>query len=481
MKITKKRYLSFFLALLMALSLAWGALAQAAPAPEAGEGAPAGSETAPTPEVSQLLADLEPPRCKEALLMDAQSGQVLYHYLAPGAEEHNYPASITKVMTALLVLEAVDRGELSLGQTITASDTFGADLQAGGSTANIQSGEQMSVEDLLYCLLLPSANEAANILAEAVCGDVTTFVARMNQRAQELGMTETNFANAHGLHNASHYTTAHDLALLVRQALKNDTFVTIVSSRSHTVPPTNLTEKERRLTNTNALVNGSLYNGNYSYPKAIGVKTGSTTEAGKCLASAARKGKDTLICIVLGSEEVRDEEGNLTRYQFAESKRLLQWGFDTFHRVELISADPVTEIPVKLSADTTAVALKPQEIPQTMLPTDMDPANFQHDITLYRDEVEAPVEAGQALGEMTIRNGDTTYATVKLVAAASAQRSTFLSWMWKLKSFFAKTWVKVALVAVVVAVVVCVIRVSRGKSRRGYRGSRGAGKRRSRR
>lgn len=466
-----KKYLAFLLCALLVFSAlpvqpVWAAPAAGADALSSAQPTP---EPTPKPEVkSDLLAALEPPRCKSALLMDAQNGEVLYSYRAPGAEEHSYPASITKVMTALLVLEAVDRGELRLEQMVTASSTFGYDLEAGGTTQNIQPGEQMSVLDLLYCMLLPSANETCNILAEEISGSVPNFIAAMNARAQELGMTETNFANAHGLHNASHYTTAYDLALLVREALKNDTFVTIVSSRSHTVPETNLS-KERKVTSTNALIN-PMYSGAYTYNKAIGVKTGSTSAAGKCLASAAQKGKDTLICIVLGAEEVKDEAGNTTRYQFAESKRLLQWGFDTFERKALLSANPVAEIPVELSADTAAVALKPADIPEVMLPKDLDPADFRQDVTLYSQTVEAPVEAGQVLGELTVRNGDTTYATVKLVAAASAQRSQFLGGVRKVQDFFSQTWVKVGLVALAVLIVILVVRFGVGKPRRGYRG-----------
>lgn len=466
-----KKYLAFLLCALLVFSAlpapaAWAAPAAGADALQSVQPSP---DPTPKPEVkSDILAQLEPPRCKSAVLMDAKSGEVLYSYRAPGAEEHSYPASITKVMTALLVLEAVDRGELQLEQLITASGTFGYDLEAGGTTQNIQPGEQMSVLDLLYCMLLPSANETCNILAEAVSGDIPTFVAQMNARAAELGMTETNFVNAHGLHNAKHYTTAYDLALLVRQALQNDTFVTIVSSRSHTVSETNLS-KERKLRSTNALIN-PIYNGAYTYNKAIGVKTGSTNAAGKCLASAAQKGKETLVCVVLGSEEVKDEDGITTRYQFAESKRLLQWGFDSFERKALISANPVAELPVELSADTTAVALKPAEIPEVMLPKDMDPADFRQDVTLYAQSVEAPVEAGQVLGELTVRNGDTTYATVKLVAAASAQRSQFLGGVRQLQSFFSQLWVKVALVAAVALIVALVLRSGARRPRKNYRG-----------
>lgn len=139
-------------------------------------------------------------------------------------------ASITKVMTALLVSEAIDRGELSQDQMITVSSTSQFDLSADGSTANLKPGEVISVKDLMYCLLLPSANEAANILAEAVCGDVASFIELMNQRARELGCTGTHFANTHGLHDDDHYTTAYDICLFTREALKHDLIREVVGT-----------------------------------------------------------------------------------------------------------------------------------------------------------------------------------------------------------------------------------------------------------
>lgn len=462
-----KKYLALFLALLLVFSALPAPAGLAAPALESSAEASPAPEPTPKPEVkSELLAALEPARCKAAILMDAPTGEVLYEL---NADEHNYPASITKVMTALLTLEAVDRGELALEGMVTASATFGYDLEAGGTTQNIKEGEQMSVLDLLYCALMPSANEACNILAEAVSGSIPAFIDLMNQRASELGMTQTHYANAHGLHNANHYTTARDIALLIQEALKHDTFITIVSSRSHVVPETNL-HAQRKLTSTNALIN-PLYNGAYTYPKAIGVKTGSTSAAGKCLASAAVSGGETLICVILGAEEVKNEDGTTDRYQFSESKRLLQWGFDSFSKKALIDPQrPVKEITVELSADTTAVALKPQGPLEMVLPNDLDPADFQQDITLYQDSVEAPVEAGQILGELTVRNGSRTYGTVKLVAAASAERSELLWRLKQLRDFFSQTWVKVGLVALGVLIVVCILRFGVFKPRRGYHG-----------
>lgn len=454
------------LALILVFCLTLSGLAIAEPAPGASQ------EPQPTPkpvQTSRVVADAPEPKCKAALLMDAQSGEVLYDF---HGDEHNYPASITKVMTALLVLEAVERGELGLEDKVVASDTFGYDLEVYGSTQNIQTGEELPVLELLYCALVSSANESCNILAEAVAGDVPTFVERMNERAAELGMENTHFANAHGLHNANHYTSARDIALMVREALKNDTFATIVSSRSHEVPPTNLSDR-RRLSSTNALIN-PIYEGRYVYPRAIGVKTGSTNAAGQCLASAAVSGGEPLICVVLGAENVTDDQGVLTRNAFAESKRILQWGFENFSRQTLIDTKtPVKEIPVELSADTTAVALKPQQTLEAFLPGDLKPEDFQRDIKLYAESVEAPVEAGQELGELTVRNGDTVYGTVKLVAAASAQRSTLL---WRLKQagdFFGNFWVRLALIALAVLIVFSILRFGVFKPRRGgYRGKK---------
>ncbi len=285
-------------------------------------------------------------------------------------------------------------------------------------------------------------------------------------------MKNTHFANAHGLHNANHYTSAEDVAVMVREAMKNDTFAAIVSTKSHTTPATNLSE-ERQYGNTNALIS-SRYEG-YTYPNAIGVKTGSTPEAGQCLASAAVKDGRTLICVVLGAENVTEEDGSVTRYAFLESRRLLEWGFDNFEmKTVLEGVTPVASVDVTLSKDVTSVTLKPQGSIEAILPKDVDPALFERVITKYADSVEAPVEEGQILGEITVRNGDKVYGTVKLVAAASAERSELLYRLDQVKRFFAQTWVKVALIALVVLILVLILRFKvfgRRRRRNRYGGS----------
>lgn len=462
-----RKYIALCLAFVLCLT-PLNALAAKEPDP-----APAAPTPKPVQE-SALLKELEEPACKAAVLMDAETGTLLYDF---HGGDKNYPASITKVMTALLTLEAVERGELSLEQVVTVPEGFDTDLEIGGTSQNLKVGEEMSVLELLYCALVASANDACNVLAAAVAGDVPSFVSRMNHRADELGLTGTHFVNAHGLHAEEHYTTARDIAVLTCLALENDTFAELVATRSHTVPATNLS-KERRFTSTNALI-APLYESRYVYPRAIGVKTGTTNAAGKCLVSAAKKNERVLVCVVLGAEDVMDEKGVRTRWVFVESKRLLEWGFDAFSsRTLLDGSTPVREVPVTLSADVTAVAVKPQVPLTAILPKDLEPAEFQRDIRLYADSVEAPVEVGQELGEITVRNGDTVYGTVKLVAAAGAERSELLSNMKALRDFFANPMVRIALVLLGVVLVLLIVRFGvLGKRRtryeghaRGYRG-----------
>lgn len=439
---------------------------------------------APTPkpvQTSELLKSLEEPACKAAVLMDAETGAVLYDF---HGGDKNYPASITKVMTAFLTLEAVERGELSLNQVVAVPEGFDTDLEVGGTSQNLKVGEELSVEELLYCALVASANDACNVLAGAVAGDVPSFVSLMNHRAEELGLAGTHFVNTHGLHAEEHYTTAHDIAVTTCLALQNDTFATIVSTRNHTVPATNLTG-ERRFNSTNALL-VPLYEGKYVYPRTIGVKAGSTNKAGKCLVSAAKQGERTLICVVLGAEETVDEKGARTRWVFTESKRLLEWGFDTFTKRTLLDASvPVREVPVTLSADMTAVAVKPQKPLEAVLPKDLEPEEFQRDVKLYQDSVEAPVAAGQELGEITVRNGDDVYGTVKLVAVAGAERSELLGNLKAAKDFFADPIVRVALALAGVLLLFLIIRFGvLGKRRTRYeghaRGYRGRSRRKTR-
>ncbi|MGN1004270.1 MAG: D-alanyl-D-alanine carboxypeptidase family protein [Oscillospiraceae bacterium] len=403
------------------------------------------------PTAAQALED-PAPAATAALLVDATYDEVLYEQ---NAHEKRYPASITKVMTALLTLEAVDRGKLALTDMITAPPGIHNGLAADGTTQNIKSGEVMSLLDLLYCVLLPSANEACNVLAYAVAGGVDEFVALMNQRAAELGMTGTHFANTHGLHDDNHYTTAWDIWLLAREAMKNATFREIVATKEYFVPPTNVSE-QRHFYNTNALLSQLKYRG-YVYQPAIGIKTGSTGEAGLCLVSAAEIDGRTLYCVVLGAELAHQEDNSYKRMNFSETIRLFDWGFDNFsYRTILESSDPVAQIEVTLS-DIDQVLVRPEGTLSALLPKDVDVADFTQTVALDAESVEAPVTEGQVLGKITLSYDGKEYGSLDLVALNDVERSELLYRIDRAEKFFAQTWVKVAIAALIVLIIVLIV------------------------
>ena len=283
-------------------------------------------------------------QAKAALLVDANTGNIVY---AKNEHQELYPASLTKIMTALLVLEAVDSGKLSLDQQLTASDSI-TELDADGSSAGIKVGEVMTVEQLLYCMLVVSANEACVILAEAVSGDVDTFVDAMNAKAQALGCENTHFVNPTGLHDSQHYTSAWDLYLITAEALKHDDFLRICDMKSATIPATNLSE-ERVLHSTNYLISNWRALG-YLDSRAHGVKTGSTSDAGHCLVSTAAEGSLSFISVVLGAESVTLPSGGTQVQSFSETSRLFDWGFENFsYQTVLEEAELVKEVSVALS------------------------------------------------------------------------------------------------------------------------------------
>ena len=417
---------------------------------------------------SAMAASAPEISAKHAILMDANYDQVLYE---KGAREKAYPASITKVMTALLVCEAIDNGQLTKDQMITVSETAMSNLHANGSTANIKAGEIMSVNDLLYCLLLPSANEASNILAEAVSGSVAEFVTLMNKRAQELGCTGTHFANAHGLHDDNHYTSAYDIAVFTKEALKHDLFREIVGTKEYTIQATNLSEP-RKFYNTNALLSNWHYIG-YTYDKAIGVKTGTTDEAGKCLVSAAKDGAEYLVCVVLGAP-LTQEDGSANLSHFADSKSLLKWGFENFQRTTISKEDaPVAQVAVTLSSESDCVMVKPVgEISRT-LPVDLNLDEIKSTVTLFQESVPAPITQGQVLGTITLSYQGEVYGTLDLVAVNSVERSELLYRVAQAKAFFSRTETKLIGGALLIAVVAVVLKMFVfPKRRRGYSGRR---------
>lgn len=416
----------------------------------------------------QSLA-LEPPEFhgKNAILVDANYDEVLYEV---GGHDKVYPASITKVMTALLTLEAIESGKLTAQTQITASATA-ATIPKGSSTANIKAGEVLTVEQLLYCLLLPSANEAAQILVETVGGDIDTFVGMMNDKAKELGCENTHFANPHGFHDPDHYTTPYDITLFMKAAMEYDLFQKIVTSPNYTIPATNLSE-QRTVHNTNALTSNWTYTG-YLYAPGTGGKTGSTDEAGKCLVETAKKGDTYLISVVMGEpEKVTLADGTEVVAQFYDTIQLLNWGFENFRRT-VISEDSevVAKVNVTLSTQSDQVMVRPSGSIARTLPKDVKVDEMEKVINLFNDTVEAPVEQGQVLGTMVLKYQGEEYGTLDLIADSSVERSEFLYRLDRIQKFFQNWWVKLLLVIVVVAVVALLLRIFVFSKRRRYAGA----------
>ncbi|HPE15420.1 MAG TPA: D-alanyl-D-alanine carboxypeptidase family protein [Oscillospiraceae bacterium] len=409
---------------------------------------------------------------KSALLVCYNRDLVLYEQ---NADERAYPASLTKIMTALLTFEAIDRGELSLDEMVSGSGNIWNGLSIYGSTQNIKAGEEMCVEDLLYCMLVASANEACNVLAENISGSEEAFVALMNQRAAELGCEDTHFANAHGLHDDDHYTTARDLYRITREAMKYPKFLEICSATDHTVPATNLSG-ERYFYTTNYLLSAKRIPG-YTYSKAIGLKTGHTDEAGPCLIAAAKDGDTVMVSVVLDAPNVTQSDGTLLRQSFSESKRLLEYGFSAFsERTVLKSTDLLGEIPVSLSREATSVVYQPAEDLTAFLPSDLDLATLEKQVVLDAETVEAPVAEGQKLGTVTILRDGTPLASTDVVAVRAVSRSQLLYILARIRAVFSLLPVRLGLGVLAVLIVVLVVRRLLGG---GGRGGRRGGRRRS--
>ncbi len=401
-----------------------------------------------------------------ALLVDADTGQILYE---KNANERRAPASLTKIMTVMLAIEAYERGDVSLTDIVTVSENAYFDISADGSTSDLKAGEQLTYEELLYCAMIASANEACNVIAEYLDGSSAAFVERMNARALELGCENTHFANAHGMPNDDHYTTASDLMKIVENALDLSLFQEIVSTPTHTVPATNMSEP-RTLTSTNKLI---LSDSVYYYPYASGVKTGYTDAAGYCLVSTATRDNRTLISVVLGGKSVELDDGTTQTQSFSETIRLMEWGFDNFSYQEIISTvNLIREIPVELGK-TNTVVLRPAKSVTALLANDVDVTQAVLTLRIYNIEngetLYAPITQGSILGEMSISLNGEDYGTVSLVANTAVELDRMAYMRYKIGETLSNKYVRVAMIAIAafaVLYIVYIIMYNINRSRR---------------
>lgn len=269
---------------------------------------------------------------ESAILMESTTGKVLYD---KNMNERKYPASTTKILTAIIALEKCD-----LNETAVASANAVNTIKSGYTKANIQVGETFTIEQLLNVMMVQSANEAATIIAEHISGSVEEFSKLMNKKAQEIGCKNSNFLNANGVHDDNHYSTAYDLALIARYCMKNDKFRTLANMMECSLPRTEFWQDEqveengeRIFKNTNKLL---LSDNKYYYPYAIGIKTGFTTPAKNCLISASNKNGFETIAVVLHAEST--EEGESARY--SDTIKLFEYGYNNYKLEDILKEYP---------------------------------------------------------------------------------------------------------------------------------------------
>ena len=336
---------------------------------------------------------------KGAVLMDAATGTVLYEQ---NAHEKLPPASVTKVMTLLLIMEAIDSGRIAWTDTVTASEAASA---KGGSQIYLKVGETMTVEDLVKSIAVSSANDAACAMAEHLAGSESAFVDMMNSRARELGMNDTHFVNCTGLDDApeakEHLTSAWDIAIMSRELLKNHPDI----KKYTTIWMDTVRGGEFGLSNTNKMVR--------FYDGCTGLKTGYTSGAGFCLSASAQREGMELIAVVLGS--------GTSQERFAACKSMLDYGFANFALVTPELGETQT-VPVRLGTAESVTALPGRPVELLL---DKAQRNAVTTEVTMEASVAAPVSRGQRLGTMTVRCGDQVLAQVPLVAAEAVPRLSF--------------------------------------------------------
>lgn len=342
---------------------------------------------------------------KSAVLMDVETGTVLSEQ---NAHEALAPASVTKVMTMLLIMEAIDSGKIGWEDMVTASETAAA---KGGSQIYLKVGEQMTVSDMVKSIAVSSANDCACAMAEHIAGSEAAFVEKMNARAAELGMKDTHFVNCTGLDDdpeaANHKTSAHDIAIMSRELIKNHPDI----KKFTTIWMDTVRNGTFGLANTNKMVR--FYNG------CTGLKTGFTQKAGYCLSATAKREDMELIAVVMRAESSQD--------RFGACKQLLDYGFANF---ALISPQTQAQtVPVRLGTDNTVTAVPAEK--GAVLIDKSQKSMVETQIELL-PEVAAPVGKGQRLGTVTLKAGQQILKEIPLIAEEGVPRLTWSEIFWQI-------------------------------------------------
>ena len=335
-------------------------------------------------------------------LVELKSNSIIY---GKELDMKRYPASLTKIMTCMLAIEYGNPTDI-----LTVSETALQNLHAAGSSAGLVAGEEMSLDNMLYCIMLWSANEGCNVIGEHISGNVESFVELMNNTAQALGMENTHFANTHGLHDENHYTTVRDMTILARWAWNNETFRRYATTTAYEVPATN--KSDVRVLHTTNYLTSTDVDARYYYSYASGIKTGFTTPAGGCLISTATDGDAEYMSIVMGCDLWSNDQD----MRFIETKRMFRHAFETYSFMQILTDSAMLDQPtVKNAVGRGDVVVHAADNVTVLLPNTCTP----EDITVrlsYDGELTAPLTKGQKVGTVTVLYQGVTLAVSDLLA-----------------------------------------------------------------
>jgi len=379
---------------------------------------------------------------KAGMLVSLDTNEILFE---KNIDKKIYPASITKIMTAILMLES-EKYDPDAKVKMT-KEILDMVLGTGLSVSLMKEGEVFTQYDLLHLVMIASYGDSTYLAAQFYGGTIERFVEMMNEKGKELGLTGTNFTNPVGLHDDNHYTTVRDIYTLTAYALKNKTFRE-VCDKSRYPFSTNFTPK-RTLSTTNFLLDN---NTNYYYSLAHGVKTGFTDEAGRCLVSVAYPSnkKYTYLCILMGCPDDARKQ-----YHFAESAQLYRWAFNNFSYKEIAnSTEPVCEMPLELSLETDFVPLHFKEPFVSILPNGADDSTIVVKPKLNSESCQAPVKKGQVLGKAEIYYAEKLIGTVDLVSGANINSNLILVVAKFFENFFKSSFMKIIIAVIVIAIII---------------------------
>ena len=407
--------------------------------------------------VSVSAADEKPSLAmtRFAYVYNLDDGFVMYE---ENAEKVIYPASTAKMMTAILALEYYAD---NYGKVITITEEV-VNAAAGGTIISYKTGEQVTVEQLLYGLIVANGNDAAYALAFSIAQTEEAFVALMNEKAKQLGAENTNFVNPTGVDNSLGYTTVRDIAAIACYAARIKKYTEISSAEKYTMSPTNMVG-ERVMANKNYLTSRS-YTTKYYLSYCIGLNAGATVRGGNCCVALASKNGITMLAVAMN---VADGEGSVN-YAFSDCKSMLEWAYDSFGYVKVLSSSEIVyEVPVRYCSSVDYVSLLPKDDVYVFLKKDTDiKSEIRGEYRLFADTLDAPVAEGQTVGEMVLFKGDDEVGRVDLVTKNALSRSGALYAGDKLKKLFFNVWGVICVCVLVLVAVAGVLIKAYSRSRR---------------